>query len=377
VSFVLIALAAPAALQAQLSCAPVNVLLDGGLERAVGAPPVAPDWTGTSTAFGSPVCSVDFCGTSGGTGPRTGLFWVLFGGTTAPAGESATLTQTLVLPPGSTLDLTFHLRIGAVATPFTDALEVRIDGMALALYTEPAVAEGAYSLRSFELDAWADGAPHTLEFEFTGPAGGGFAAFNLDDVAIVVRQVPTLLDGGFEGAVGVPLDSPDWVEASIEFASPLCTLAQCGDGAGTVSPHTGTTWAWFGGVGGSTPETSSVSQSVQLPYAAYVDLTFELGIGAVQAPFTDELRVTIDGTLMADFLEPFQAETTYTPRSLIVDSFADGLPHELRFEYVKGLDGNGANFSLDEIALIELSCQAILLDGFESHDTSNWSLQLP
>ena len=76
-------------------------------------------------------------------------------------------------------------------------------------------------------------------------------------------------------------------------------------------------------------------------------------------------------------LEPFVADTTYAPYSLIVDSIADGLPHTLQFEYVKGIDGNGANFSLDDVALTQFSCQALLLDGFETHDTSNWTLTLP
>lgn len=376
-SSVLVLLAAPAALHAGLSCSPVNVLADGGFEQALGNPPVSPGWAGSSTIFGSPVCSVEVCGVSSAAGPRTGDFWTLFGGTTDAAGESSTLTQSLVLPVASVIELSFHLHIGAVAAPFTDTLEVRIDGIVVALYGEPGIAEVAYSPHSFVLDAWADGAVHTIEFEFTGPAGGGFAAFSVDDVKLVVRQVATLEGGSFEDAAGDPLDSPSWIEASMQFGSPLCTLALCGSGSGLVGPNTGATWAWFGGVGGSTPETSSVRQVVRLPYAAYVDLTFQLGIGAVQAPFTDELYVSLDGTLIGDFSEPFEAETTYTERSLIADAFADGEPHELRFEYVKGVDGNGANYSLDDLAFVEYSCQAILLDGFETHDTTNWSLTLP
>ncbi|MEO8197593.1 MAG: hypothetical protein ABI689_12835 [Thermoanaerobaculia bacterium] len=368
---------APAILPAQLSCSPVNVLLDGGFEQAAGAPPVCPDWAGTSARFGSPVCSVAACGSADGIAPRTGRFWTLFGGTVGPAGETSTLTQQFTLPLATTIDLDFFLRIGAVTAPFTDLLEVRLDGSLLAAYPEPATSESAYAFYAIPLDAYADGGTHTLTFEFFGPAGGGFAAFNLDDVGLVERQVPTLASGSFEDAVGAPLDSPNWLEASTQFGSPLCTLALCGNGSGTVGPLTGDVWAWFGGVGGSTPETSSVSQTVWLPFAAYVDLEFQLGIGAVSAPFTDQLHVRMDGDTIASYLEPFTAETTYTPRSLIVDPFADGLPHTLQFQYVKAVDGNGANYSLDDIALTQLACQAILLDGFETRDTSNWSLSLP
>ncbi len=372
-----VAALAPAALSAQLSCSPVNALLDGGFERAAGSPPVCPDWAGTSTHFGSPICSAAACGAAGGIAPHTGAFWALFGGAADATGESATLSQQFALPLATTIDLEFFLHISAVTAPFTDLLEVRLDGNLLASYPEPATSESAYTFYSFPLAGYADGATHTLTFEFFGPAGGGFAGFNLDDVALVERQVPTLAGGGFEDAVGNPLDSPSWLEASTQHSSPLCTFALCGNGSGTVGPLTGDVWAWFGGVGGSTPETSSVSQTVWLPYAAYADLEFQLGIGAVTAPFTDQLHVRMDGDTVASYLEPFTAEATYTPRSIIVDAFADGLPHTLQFQYVKAIDGNGANYSLDDIALVEFSCQAILLDGFESHDTSNWSLTLP
>ncbi len=375
--FLVAAAFAPASLPAALSCESTNILLDGGFERALGTPPASPHWDGSSTHFGSPVCSVDECAGLGATAPRSGEFWTLFGASTEPGTEIATLTQTLVLPVSSEVSFDFQLWISDVAAPFTDTLRVWIDGDPLALFTEPAVAGSGYVQHSYVLDAYADGLEHTLEFEYTGPDGGGFAAFNLDDVRIVAQQVTTFADGGFEAASGTPLDSPSWVEASLQFSSPLCTLAACGDGEGTVGPRIGTTWAWFGGVAGNTPETSSVTQTFYLPFAAYVDLNFYLGIGAVAAPFTDELTVTIDGTEVASFLEPAVADSFYSARSTIVDPYADGLPHELRFEYVKGTNGNVANFSLDDIELAIVGCEVLLLDGFETHDTSNWSVAAP
>lgn len=376
-SYLLAACLAPAALPAALSCSPVNLLLDGGFERATGAPPVCPDWTGASTQFGSPVCSIEACGSVDGAAPRDGRFWTLFGATVDPSSESAWMTQEFTLPVGVNAVLGYFLRVGAVSAPYTDLLEVRVDGDLLAAHPEPTAAEADFNAYTLALDAYADGAAHTLAFEFEGPAGAGFAAFNLDDVTLVVRQVVRLAGGGFEDAAGLPLDSPSWIEASTQFSSPICSLQVCGDGFGSVSPRTGEFWAWFGGVGGSTPETSSVSQSVSVPFAAHADLEFQLGVGAVQAPFTDELHVRLDGSDIASYLEPFEADTTYAPYSLIVDSIADGLPHTLQFEYVKGLDGNGANFSVDDIALTLFSCQALLLDGFETHDLSNWTSNRP
>lgn len=376
-SSLLVAALAPAALPAQLSCAAVNLLRDGGFEQAAGSPPVCPDWSGTSSLFGSPICSADWCGSVSGIGPRNGLYWTLFEGTDEAAGETASLTQQVELPIGTTVELDYFLRISAVAAPYSDVLEVRLDGVLLMAHPEPVIAESAYALHALTLDAWADGGPHLLTFEFTGASAGGFSAFNLDDVTLVLRQVPTLLAGSFEDAAGDPLDSPNWAETSTQYGSPLCTLAACGDGNGTVGPLTGDVWAWFGGVGGSSPETSSVSQTFRLPYAAFVDLDFQMGVGAVTAPFTDQLFVRIDGVEVASYLEPAVAETSYSPRSIIVDPYADGQPHTLEFEYVKAVDGGGANFSLDDVVLSQFACQAILLDGFETHDSSNWSLTFP
>ena len=53
-------------------------------------------------------------------------------------------------------------------------------------------------------------------------------------------------DGSFEA--GSP--NPFWTESSTNFLTPLCTLADCGDGLGTAGPRTGLVWAWFGGVDG-------------------------------------------------------------------------------------------------------------------------------
>jgi len=57
-----------------------DVIQDGSFEA--GTP--NPFWSESSTAFGSPICSVGLCGSGGGTaGPRTGSYWVWFGGTRA------------------------------------------------------------------------------------------------------------------------------------------------------------------------------------------------------------------------------------------------------------------------------------------------------
>jgi len=269
------------------------------------------------------------------------------------------------------------LRITPVEAPFTDTLLGEIDVATQTTYSEPSVAEGAYTLRSLNLDGFTDGGIHVVEFAHNGPDGGGAARFNVDDVKVVVMRVPTLQGGGFEDAVGNPLDSPSWVEGSTVFSSSLCSIDLCGTGGSTAGPHAGAIWAWFGGVPGSTAETSSVSQVVRLPRSALVDLRFALWIGSVSSPFTDVLYVALGGLSVADFFEPSVAEGTYSQRVLYVDEWADGEPHTLIFQYIKGAGGNTANFNLDDVELVEVGCNALLVDGFETHDASNWPAVLP
>lgn len=66
------ALAVIAPLQASRSCAPSNVLRDGGFELASGLPVDCPDWEEASIQFGSPLCTLALCITSNGAAPRTG-----------------------------------------------------------------------------------------------------------------------------------------------------------------------------------------------------------------------------------------------------------------------------------------------------------------
>ena len=140
-----------------------------------------PDWTTqTSTNFKTPICNLDLCGTGSGTAPPfAGDNWAWFGGVPAP--ETATLGQAVTIPSGVTATLTFQLRIGTVVAPFTDTLTVKIDGTTLQTFTEPAMAETAYTLRTFDVSAFANGASHTILFTYVGPTDGT-ANFTVDNV---------------------------------------------------------------------------------------------------------------------------------------------------------------------------------------------------
>ena len=76
-----------------------------------------PAWTvQTSTNFGTPLCNTSTCTTSGGiTGPFAGSNWAWFGG--IPAGETATLGQSVILPLASSLTLRFQMKIPTIPLP--------------------------------------------------------------------------------------------------------------------------------------------------------------------------------------------------------------------------------------------------------------------
>ena len=112
-----------------------DVIVDGGFENG-GIPDT--NWpVETSTNFGTPLCDFASCGNGGGASPpRTGLIWAWFGGIAAP--ETATLGQTVTIPSGGPATLHFWMRIGTVTAPFTDVLNVRVDGAIVQSYLEPA-----------------------------------------------------------------------------------------------------------------------------------------------------------------------------------------------------------------------------------------------
>ena len=162
-----------------------NVIVDGGFETG-GIPNTF--WNPeTSTNFGTPLCDVPSCGTGGGASPpRTGAFWLWFGG--IPAAETATLGQTVNIAAGSVASLNFWMRVGTVSAPATDVLNVRVDGAIVASFPEPAAAEGAYTLRQVNMTPFANGAAHAILFEYIGPTTGT-SSYVIDDVQLNVCPI--------------------------------------------------------------------------------------------------------------------------------------------------------------------------------------------
>jgi hypothetical protein len=190
-------------------------------------------------------------------------------------------------------------------------------------------------------------------------------------------EVEVVADGSFEAGV----TNPNWTFTP----ELLCTVAVCGDGAGTAGSEDGEVWAWFGGAEDALTQT--LEQTVTLPRGEAV-LEFELWAGALSAAsFTFEVSLdnAVVYTLSADDLKrddededdggdggedgdaPNPARSSrssggdqgendgdytegYEDVEVDVSDYTDDKTHTLRFTFTK--DGLGdTNLSLDEVSL--------------------------
>ncbi|MBK8464407.1 MAG: proprotein convertase P-domain-containing protein [Chloracidobacterium sp.] len=243
------------------SCTPSERVADGTFEA--GTP--WPLWTvQTSTNFDTPMCNTALCGTGGGAAPPfAGDNWAWFGG--VPAAETATMGQTVTIPAG-TATLSFQMRIGTVVAPFTDTLVVTIDGTQIASFTEPATAEAAYTLRTFDVSAFANGGSHALLFTYTGPTTGT-ASFTVDNVSITSGC----------GPVGTP--------TATATGSPQATATATATATSTGTPSCGTTASYTG---------PAVAITDNVPAGTNFTIPVS-GVGTVS-----DLNFRFDGTQSAD-----------------------------------------------------------------------------
>jgi hypothetical protein len=229
--------ATPTATATSTPCGGANVIADGTFEA--GTPWTA--WTvQTSTNFGTPLCDITSCGTGGGASPPfAGNNWAWFGGVAAP--ETATAGQTVTIPSGGSASLTFQMRIGTVTTPFTDVLNVRVDGTIVQSYPEPAVAEADYTLRTISLNAFANGAPHQILFEYIGPSSGT-GSYVVDDVSLIAS-------GACPSATPTATGTPSATPTATATATATATVVP----SATPTPTPGCPWSFganFPAVGG-------------------------------------------------------------------------------------------------------------------------------
>jgi hypothetical protein len=162
-------------------------------------------------------------------------------------------------------------------------------------------------------------------------------------------------DGGFEAGT-VPTF---WTQSSTNFGTPVCSIALCGDGAGTAAPRTGTFWTWLGGA--ELPRSASVQQTVTLP-PGIARLRFYLWIGSRSGNGTDVMRVRLDGVPIFTATEATPGYESYTLVDLDVSSFATGGGHTLRFES-STTGPEISSFHVDDVSLDSCPVGATVISG--------------
>lgn len=147
----------------------------------------AQDWSDANSAFGFSRCTLIDCGDGGGSaGARTGDAWIWFGGSADEI--TASLHQSSLIIPTTASSLYFYLWIGLADSPAT--LSFSIDGNQLFSVTgQDMAAYSSYTLVDVPLGVYADGAAHTVRFDFVKEAGDN-ANFSLDDISIAETGAP-------------------------------------------------------------------------------------------------------------------------------------------------------------------------------------------
>ena len=169
----------------------VELLSDGGFESATGNPLNSPSWTEADSERISPLCSTSLCPTSASVSPpRTGDKWAVFGARNV-ASHTASLSQAVTFPSGGTATLTYWYRSAEVSSPFTATLTVKVDGTTVKTHTESSTPESAYSQQTVNLSAYANGASHTVSFNYSANNSTSGQRLVVDDVSLTYTAVVT------------------------------------------------------------------------------------------------------------------------------------------------------------------------------------------
>lgn len=166
-------------------------------------------------------------------------------------------------------------------------------------------------------------------------------------MAVSVGASAQIVDGGFEAGIG----AGTWNEASSNFGTPLCTFADCGDGAGSAIPRSGDVFVWFGG-SPVDPELGSVDQNANIASGTTANLLVYVRIGLPgNGSAENNLKVLVDGTQVGILTAADSAAyVDYTLWTVPINAYADGAVHNIRLE---GGSNGGATFNLtaDDISL--------------------------
>ena len=200
------------------SVSPAQIVADGGFEQ--GRP--NPDWTESSTNFGSPICSIQSC-TGFFGGAFQGQWWAWFGGATQL--EIGSLSQPVTIPIG-TATLSFRLDITAASGNGVDILSVSLDGTIVFTALESDMAAyHPWTKVLIDVSAFADGGSHLLSLDSntTGPFRTNFF---VDAVDITVEPAVLLGDMNCDGTLD-PADIDPFVLALLDPAGYAVAFPNC------------------------------------------------------------------------------------------------------------------------------------------------------
>lgn len=140
-----------------------------------------------------------------------------------------------------------------------------------------------------------------------------------------------------------------WAEASTNFGTPLCTVADCGSGTSSQPVRTGTWWVWFGGT--SATETGSVSQSISIPANsnATLDFGFQAPVCVTASGANSFVEARINGAAVwrADATNALCNVTTgYALQSVNISQYAG---QTVTLSFNSTTTGGTTNFFIDDV----------------------------
>ncbi|HEU4663805.1 MAG TPA: hypothetical protein VFS55_07230 [Dokdonella sp.] len=167
---------------------PPPVVSDGSFEETTSDYGPNPYWDaldGNPNAGGG----TDFV--SGGLPTHDGIYTVWFGGWGGADQETQTLAQTVTMPASGPQYLNYW-RFAAGVPDVAGTLTVTVDGTAVETTDLSAIAaDTSYVQQSIDISSYADGAQHTIQFQYDYPGGGAFDGnIFIDDVSIDATNAP-------------------------------------------------------------------------------------------------------------------------------------------------------------------------------------------
>ncbi len=249
-----------------------------------------------------------------------------------PPGEIDSIEQTVTFPSGGAwVTLNFYLWVAAVTSPFTDTLEVQVDGLTQHTFLEPSAAETGYTLRSVDLSAFADGAAHSVKFLYTQQATGApnRANFFVDDVTLAIlcsppKPIALAVDASGNGILEpgeVASIQPTWENAG------SVPIALTGDSSNLTGPS---------GAAYGNPFTNADYGLVDTGASEQCTSCYSVRIRASRRPAT-HWDATIDEAVTID---PAVSAGKKTWTLHVGDSFTD-VPHDGFYPFIETILHNG------------------------------------